>query len=433
MEFHDILHGHIKFPDGDELTKLLQDLLNSAEINRLRNMRQMNFDVPLIQELGRSRRLPHSIGVANLAYQLSKKSFLSKHDSKILLAAAIMHDAAIPPYGHLVESELKAASDFSHERRVEELVRGPQGGYVNTEIFEGKTSEVGDILRKHQTDIEAVMSLIRPADGTKTPISADIDIDNIDNVHRMAAMLGWDNARENFKSLISLIRLNELQEMSFSKEALPYIKKWLEFRERIYTMIIAHPECVPYNALQADLVHLAVVNEIITPKDWLIDEQQFEEKLRNTIETKSLAMQLITGCEYSLVDYVWIKDFRTSKKLHNSEIVKSIGDNLSVFNQQGYGYFIWNEKGLISREVSIHGLNWEEDNLGYNSTSCMIAYVKKTKGNAQWPKGEGKNKWRKQIVDHFCKLFDVTYFTIDFPETYSGVFLTNRNNEFDFD
>lgn len=124
MEFHDILHGHIKFPDNDELTKLLHDLLNSAEINRLRNMRQMNFDVPLIQELGRSRRLPHSIGVANLAYQLSKKSFLSKQDSKILLAAAILHDAAIPPYGHLVESELKAASDFSHERRVEELVRG---------------------------------------------------------------------------------------------------------------------------------------------------------------------------------------------------------------------------------------------------------------------------------------------------------------------
>ncbi len=36
-----------------------------------------------------------------------------------------MHDAAIPPYGHLVESELKAtASGFSHEKRVEELVRG---------------------------------------------------------------------------------------------------------------------------------------------------------------------------------------------------------------------------------------------------------------------------------------------------------------------
>ncbi len=75
MEFHDILHGHIQFADEDELTKLLFDLINSPEINRLRNMRQMNFDVPLIQELGRSRRLPHSVGVAHLAYRLSKKIF----------------------------------------------------------------------------------------------------------------------------------------------------------------------------------------------------------------------------------------------------------------------------------------------------------------------------------------------------------------------
>lgn len=431
MEFHDILHGYIEFSESDELTKLLRDLLNSAEINRLRNMRQMNFDVPLIQELGRSRRLPHSIGVANLAYQLSKKNRLNKQDSKVLLAASIMHDAAIPPYGHLVESELNAASNFSHERRVEELIRGPQGSHRNIEIFKGKSSEVLDILRKHHTDVENVMSLIRPADGTKTPISADIDIDNIDNVHRMAAMLGWDDARENFKNITSLISLNGLKEMSFSKDALPYIKKWLEFRERIYTMIIAHPECVPHNALQADLVRLAVMNGIITPKDWLIDEQQFEEKLRNTEQTKQLAMQLITGCEYSLVDYVWIKDFKAVKKLHNSQIVKSFESNLPEFNQQGYGYFVWNEKGLISREVTIHGVNWE-DSLGYNSTSCMIAYVKKTKGIAQWPKGEGKSKWRKRVTDHFYNLFDVTYFTTDFPETYSGTFLTSGNNEFDF-
>lgn len=149
MEFHDILHGLIEFPDFDESTKLLRDLLNSTEINRLRNMRQMNFDVPLIQELGRSRRLPHSIGVANLAFKLSKKSLLDDRNSKVLLAAAIMHDAAIPPYGHLVESELKATSSFSHERRVEELVRGKEGDFGNTEIFEGKAPEVLKIFFVH--------------------------------------------------------------------------------------------------------------------------------------------------------------------------------------------------------------------------------------------------------------------------------------------
>lgn len=434
MEFHDILHGHIEFSDADESTNLLRDLLNSTEINRLRNMRQMNFDVPLIQELGRSRRLPHSIGVANLAYKLSKKFDLKSDDAKILLAAAIMHDAAIPPYGHLVESELKSTSaDFSHERRVEQLVRGSQGNYRNTEIFEGRTPEVLDILLKHHTDVDKLMSLIRPADGTKTPISADIDLDNIDNVHRMAAMLGWDNAKQNFKNLVSSIILNNLEEMSFSNKAIPYIKKWLEFRERIYTMIIAHPQCVPYNALQADLVRLSIDQEIITPNDWLIDEQQFEEKLRTDEKIRPLAMQLITGCEYSLLDYVWIKNFKTDKKFHNSEIVKSFEENLCEFNQDGYGYFVWNEKGLISREVTLNGADGEKYTLGYNSTSCMIAYVKKKKGLPKWPKGAGQTVWREKAIAHFSDLFDVTDFSTDFPKTYSGSFLTTSgNNEFDF-
>ena len=116
MEFHDVLHGHIRFNDGDELSALLSDLINSPEINRLRNMRQMNFDVPLIQELGRSRRLPHSIGVAYIALKQAEKSGLSHSQSKTLLAAAMLHDAAIPPYGHLVESEFKSIrADFKHD------------------------------------------------------------------------------------------------------------------------------------------------------------------------------------------------------------------------------------------------------------------------------------------------------------------------------
>lgn len=434
MEFHDILHGHIEFSDVDESIKLFRDLLNSVEINRLRNMRQMNFDVPLIQELGRSRRLPHSIGVANLAYKLSKKFNLRKEDVKILLAAAIMHDAAIPPYGHLVESELKStSSDFSHERRVEQLVRGSQGNYINTEIFEGRTPEVLNILLNYNTDVDKVMALIRPADGTKTPISADIDLDNIDNVHRMAAMLGWDNVKENFIGLVNSITLNGLDEMSFSEKAEPFIKKWLEFRERIYTMIIAHPDCVPYNALQADLVRLSIAKEIITPNNWLIDEQQFEEKLRANKDIRPLAMQLITGCEYSLLDYVWIKNFKTDKNLHNSQIVESFETNLSEFNQDGYGYFVWNEKGLISREVTINYSEGGKKSLGYNSTSCMIAYVKKKNGIPKWAKGAGQTLWREKAIAHFKDLFDVDDFLVDYPKTYSGSFLTTSgNNKFDF-
>lgn len=429
MEFHDILHGRIQFMEGDPLTLMLFELINSPEIHRLRNMRQMNFDVPLIQELGRSRRLPHSIGVANLAYSLAKKCLLNDHDSKALLAAAILHDAAIPPYGHLVESEFKSvAPDFKHEKRVEGLIRGtisPQNKYQD--IVPGKSLQVSAILNRHHVDISKVFEIICPADGKKSPISADIDLDNIDNVHRMAAMLGWPGARENFNDIVSYLSLKGLEALSFSRNSIPSIERWLDFRQKIYTMIIAHPECVPYNALQADMVRQSVSEKIISPDDWWLSEPEYEEKLRSKEHgTRALAVQLISGCNYQLIDYVWIKNYQSTTKKHNAEIVKHLLENLPV--QADQGYFVWNEKKLISRRIKISGDGWQGEYLGADSTSCMIALVKKTIGKPKWTKPQSL-KWRRDAMTEFTRIFDSHEFEADFPETYTGDFLAHKNNE----
>lgn len=427
MEFHDILHGIIRFSD-ENLTSLLADLIDSPEIHRLRNMRQMNFDVPLIQELGRSRRLPHSIGVTYLAVELAHNSNLSLDATKALLAAAILHDAAIPPYGHLVESELKrVAPNFNHEETLSQLIRGVIGeGNDYEEIVPGKQLQLAKILRTHNIDQNAVINLVCPKKDTHSAVSADIDIDNIDNVHRMAAMLGWDNAKENIAEIRKHMRLNEKSGLSFSREAIKPLEQWLDFRQRIYTMIIAHPECIPYNALQTDLVRLAVDSKIITPKNWYMTEPEFEEKLRQHKSTKLLAQQLISGCEYHLVDYIWFKNFSTSKKLKNAEIAEFISERVEVsFNDAGY--FVWNEKSLVCREIKISiGNGSEVETLGENSTSCMIALIKKTQGKAKLLKKDIID-WRDGVTKSFRNLFEVDTFEAEFPETYKGSFFAETD------
>lgn len=428
MEFHDILHGLMRFSD-ENLTSLLADLIDSPEIHRLRNMRQMNFDVPLIQELGRSRRLPHSIGVTFLAVELAHKSNLNLNDTKALLAAALLHDAAIPPYGHLVESELKYITpDFSHEENLAKIIRGTLGT-ENTyqHIVKNKELKLTPILQKHGVDIEAVINIVCPKKGTTSPVSADIDIDNIDNVHRMAAMLGWDGAKENIKAIRSSMRLKGLSGITFSKEAIEPLHKWLEFRERIYTMIIAHPECIPYNALQTDLVRLAVEHDIITPTDWYMTEPEFEDKLRREPTTEALGWQLISGCEYQLVDYVWIKNFSTTKKLKNKDISDYMIEKIPEVTKNS-GYFIWNEKGLVSRRIKATLDDNKIVHIGKNSTSCMIALVKKTTEQVRLTKAQS-TKWRQEAIKSFIELFETDIFDFDFPETYTGSFYS-KTDEF---
>jgi len=159
--------------------------------------------------------------------------------------------------------------------------------------------------------------------------------------------------------------------------------------------------------------------------NWYLSEPEFEEKLRaDGSPTKPLAMQLLSGCEYHLIDYVWVKDFRSAKKLTNRQISDHMFEH--ICRGEEYGYFVWNERGLISRKVKVEGDGWAGQNLGENSASCMIALVKKTPGKPKWTKTVAK-EWRRDVLDQFVELFAVKQFNIDFPENYNGNFFGNSD------
>jgi len=364
-----------------------------------------------------------------MALQLAQRHGLSISDTKVLVAAAMLHDAAIPPYGHLVEDEFKNAGfEFRHEKRVAQLIKGTvnaQNKYLA--ILPGKSLQVSEILDKYNVDPDKVIGAIRPT-GMRTAISADIDLDNIDNVHRMAIMLGWNNARENTDRIMNGAILHSIGPMTYHERAVPSLENWLDFRQRIYTLIIAHPECIPYNALQVDLVRLAVSEHIISPDEWWLSEPEFEDAMRRNEATKGLAMQLIAGCDYQLVDYAWLKHFDAYGKANNAEITNWMLSNINI--PAGYGYFVWNERKLISRQVQVTDDTGRSRGIGENSTSCMIALIKKTIGRPKWTKAQSF-EWRQQVVTHFARLFDVHDFEVDFPETYTGNF-RGRNSELNF-
>src|SRR3954449_3534354 len=187
MIYWDLLHGTIDFGKGTH-ADLLADLLATPEVHRLRHMRLMNFDVPYIQDLATAKRYPHSVGTCFLAQQLLAKSYLSDYQSRALLAAALIHDIGILPYGHLVETMLRKRNPaFSHESLVRQILHGtyhPTNTYH--QILLGQSLQVSRILEKHHLDPENVLRLIAPTKGDQTAISSDIDLDNIDNIHRMA-------------------------------------------------------------------------------------------------------------------------------------------------------------------------------------------------------------------------------------------------------
>ncbi len=411
--------------DDAQVVPLVMALLESTELQRLRNMRQMNFDVPLIQELGRSRRLPHSIGVAWLALTLAHRNGLSEVDRKTLVAAALLHDGAIPPYGHLVEAEFKHAGvDFRHEDALRYLILGgEEEGDFYRELLPNRYPEVSEVLEKYNVVPRHVFELVCPKDRGATPITADVDLDNIDNVHRMAVLLGMRGAKENAAKLAAGITLDTFSRMRFAEDASKPLEVWLDFRQQIYTMIIAHPQCIPHNAFQSDLVRAAVNNNLITATDWFLSEPEFEERLRQDDVTKDLAAQLLSGCEYALIDYVWLKDIPSERKLARSDVEEKL-ENGVVAPVSDHSYFIWSERGLISRELRWDDALGVSHRTGKTSSSCMVALLRRSARVGRDVTAAQKTKWREQTLAALFDLVGADTLAVDYPEDYVGSYFS---------
>ena len=419
MLFWDVVHQTIDLRAAN-LDGLLAALISTPELQRLRHMRLMNFDVPQIQDLATAKRFPHSIGTCYLASWVGQRSNLSPYEFRVFVTAALIHDVGILPFGHLVETVLRRNNPgFSHEELVKDILFGT---YHPTNIYHqiqtGRSLHLASVLREYGIDPTDVLALIHPKE--KSAIAADIDLDNIDNIHRMAAFLGYPGVRANVEMILRGAFIKKQYQLVFSGEALGAIGFWHNLRESIYTRIIAHPECVSYNAWLRDLVECAVQNRLIDKTNWFINEQDFEYVLLEDPKTRNLAEQLETGCAYRLLDYVWFYSTGTPPVTPWSTVEKSLANSLPP-PVNGAQYFLWAENGLISRAVRVSIDDCREcKSLGSDSVSFLVALVyKRTKGNFRSPQNtEPQKAWRKMVVEAARSEFGEWEFRLMFPETY---------------
>ena len=83
--------------------QFLQELLNSKPLNRLKNIGFLGA-IDYSQVSHRHNRYVHSVGVSKLAEQYSAARDINEHDSRILIAAGLLHDVGHGPLSHTLES-----------------------------------------------------------------------------------------------------------------------------------------------------------------------------------------------------------------------------------------------------------------------------------------------------------------------------------------
>jgi len=196
----DPVHGSIRFDKDRE--RLIIDLINTWEFQRLRRIRQLGA-LFLTFHGAEHTRFTHSVGVAFMAKrifdaledagQIPLRPRARERARLVAIAASLLHDLGHGPFSHLYE---KVFNDRRHEEWTRLIVRNGRG-------------EVGRILRRAGLveDILAVYARTYRPSFVSDIVSSQLDADRLDYLLRDSFMTGVAYGRYDLDWILANLRL----------------------------------------------------------------------------------------------------------------------------------------------------------------------------------------------------------------------------------
>ena len=167
-----------------ELNDLQGELIDTPEMQRLANIKQLGF-VHLAFPGSQHTRFQHAIGVSHLAGVMADKLGFNAKEKLLVQAAGLLHDIGHTPFGHALECFLPD----SHDTISCDLITGKA---VNTYFGGGNISK---ILSKYGINPEDVGDLItgnyKGKKCLQQIINSQIDADKLDYLRRDSLFAGF--------------------------------------------------------------------------------------------------------------------------------------------------------------------------------------------------------------------------------------------------
>ena len=115
--FRDPLYGYITVD-----YKLISDLIDSKEVQRLRRIRQLS-GVSMVFQTAEHSRFTHSLGVYQMAnlvlINVEGMNEISEYEKLVFLCSALLHDIGHGPYSHAFEHVIEK----NHEEMTVNIIK----------------------------------------------------------------------------------------------------------------------------------------------------------------------------------------------------------------------------------------------------------------------------------------------------------------------
>ncbi|MEY7850914.1 hypothetical protein AB7C87_17140 [Natrarchaeobius sp. A-rgal3] len=259
---YDTLYGQIRLDDWpweSEINEDFWDYYTSPELQRLREVRLCNINSLFLPGGANIDRFEHALGTYYLAKECLKNwpalDKITPEQKRNFLVGALFHDFKTSAFGHSVQY-IEEKEGFKHEGDffaairpgITEPIEPEEGDEADSSyeynmastdpVYVGRTPKLNTLLTNEA--LEDVGSLIN-GDGKLGPlISSDMDLDNIDNVFRLAYHIGLTNDTETPLQLAKALYIEDGKKVVPS-EKIHLVKKWWKVREKLYKYLLLNP------------------------------------------------------------------------------------------------------------------------------------------------------------------------------------------------
>ncbi len=373
LQILDPLYGDIEFDDP------ISDLISQPLMQRLRHVRLSNIDSIQMPGISGVTRFEHALGTAFLAASIPFFAASSQEDRILLQAAALIHDSAITPYGHLVEEALQyVSSKFHHEDKWSLLMAGTGGslelGGMDLQLYLGHTSGLREWSANiYAGDGPARLKVLLEAIQGRGPfgpyIASSLDLDNIDNVTRMAFHMGLRPDISLPKRLCGKMQgLSSDGALLFDPSAVVDIRSWSALRYSLYDRLMPSPlDFIGKIMLLSATVRAFEQSQLNTTTSWMLTDADFIAVLCQSPDKaiKDTAERWLLGDTWDLAGLIWLEGGTPPL-----DQVLTFSDHLSdALGRQCFAYRI---KDKRDRKLEIHLLRGDSVLIGTDSSKWIL-------------------------------------------------------------
>ena len=282
--YRDPLHNMISLDESVADDRLIVELIDSAEFQRLRRIKQLGIALFTYQGAEHSR-FTHSLGVMHLmtrALNLLGAHHPISEEARITgRAGALLHDLGHGPFSHVMEKVFR----YHHEDWTCRIVQDPE-------------TEVNRILSLCDSELPGRLAALyqhrySPAYITQL-VSSQLDCDRMDYLLRDSLMTGAKYGIYDLEWVLHALKIDETSERVYVEaKGLYAVEEYLQARYYMFRQVYFHRTLRSAEAV--------LISALMRAKE-LIDQDQLQFRMRDSVFERMLMGLPVTTSQYLQLD-----------------------------------------------------------------------------------------------------------------------------------